>query len=401
MQKFCRILLFVFLLTLSLAVSAAAVDVCINGYAVMFDASTGSPFIDGNNRTQVPLRQTMEAFGAKVEWNAGFRHATVSKKGITVTVPVDCFHILVNAKQIDTDTAAMIVNNRTYLPIRAVAEAFGAHVSWDGNTVNITTYEGMYSFTLAQAQSIALLHAGFSHGDVAFLKTTLMYQNSWVFLLSFCDNYMTTYHYVVDANTGQVLSYHQEDSTSNDISDTTESTEMSNDQILSQAISYAGLEYATDVQMTNISESSNGISTLYTVTLVSDGYTYVLQINADTGEIRQLELSYTAPSDNGITYEDMMDNDSTNVYGNSSYDDNTYDDSYNSDDSYEDSYDYDTSYEDEDSNSYANEYGFDDSYDGSYEDVPYEDNPDDYDYGYEYGDSDSFDDYEFNYGNEW
>lgn len=402
MQKVCRILLFVFLLTLSLAVSAGAVDVCINGYAVTFDTSTGTPFIDGNNRTQVPLRQTMEAFGAKVDWNAGFRHAVVMKKGITVTVPVDCFHILVNDKQVNTDTAAMIVNNRTYLPIRAVAEAFGANVSWDGNTVNISTYEGMYSYTLAQAQSIALLHAGYSHADVVFLETTLVYQNSWVFLLSFCDDYMTTYHYVVDANTGQVLSYDQEDT----VSDDEEGTEMSTDQILSQAISYAGLEYATDVQMTNISESSNGISTLYTVTLVSDGYTYVLQINADTGEIRQLELSYTAPSDDGIVYDDMTDDESTDVYDDNTFDDYTYDESYGNDDTYD--YDDDYSYDDdsyyddeEDNNSYANEYGFDESYNGSYEDVPYEDNPADYDYGYKYGDSGSFDDYDFNFGNEW
>ena len=406
MKKITPAILLVFILTLSFACSAAAVDICINGFAIQFDDDTGTPFIDGNNRTQVPLRQTMEAFGAKVSWNAGLRQAIVAKNGITVTVPIDHYHILIGNVQKDTDTAAMIVNNRTFLPIRAVAEAFGASVSWDGTTVNITTYEGMYSYTPAQAQSIALLHAEYTHADVVFVDTSLVYQNSWVFLLTFYADDIT-YHYVIDANTGQVLSHNTTDEVPEDMSSWENAEEITSDMILSRAISYAGLEHASDVQMTNLTESTNGISTLYVVTLTSDGYTYVLEINGDTGEVRQLELSYTAPVDDDLVYDDAAMQDSYNNSENDVDASGGYDDAYDDSDSYseDNAYDYDESYNYDDSydydetedNSYDNVSDFDDSY----EENTYIDNPADYDYGYEYGDAGSFDDYDFNFGNDW
>lgn len=49
--------------------------------------------------------------------------------------------ILVNGKEVKSDTPAQIVNSRTMVPIRFVADAFGANVEWDGNNkvVIITT----------------------------------------------------------------------------------------------------------------------------------------------------------------------------------------------------------------------------------------------------------------------
>ena len=116
--------------------------IVIDGTPVQFSSGMGEPFVDENNRTQVPLRVTMEAMGAKVDWDAEVRTAVVSKGSVTVRVPIGAEFVWVNGEKKNNDTAAVIVNSRTYLPIRIVAEALGADVAWDGasKTVKITTH---------------------------------------------------------------------------------------------------------------------------------------------------------------------------------------------------------------------------------------------------------------------
>lgn len=141
-----RILFFVLILTFVFTTAAFAVELKINDVNVKFDDNSGYPFIDANNRTQVPLRAAMEAFGAAVEWDAQNQTAIVKKGNVTVKVPVGKAYIFKNDMKIDNDTSAIIKNSRTYLPIRVVLEAFGAQVGWENNTVTVkATSEGFYS----------------------------------------------------------------------------------------------------------------------------------------------------------------------------------------------------------------------------------------------------------------
>ena len=143
MGRFLKGCLSLLLLTvLLLPVSAAGgVGVSIDGVPVVFNDSYGYPFLDENGRTQVPFRRTMETFGCTVSWNPLTRTATAKKDGITVAVPIGKPYLTVDGTRVSMDTAARIVGDRTYLPIRAVAEAFGAMVTWDAGsqTVVITT----------------------------------------------------------------------------------------------------------------------------------------------------------------------------------------------------------------------------------------------------------------------
>lgn len=124
----------------SISVAAAQTDigVAIDGNAIQFSTDTGAPFIDSANRTQVPLRVTMEAFGANVSWDDQSKTALVAKDAVSVSVPIGISHIEKNGTIIPNDTAAQIVNGKTYLPIRAVFEAFGATVSWNQTTHTVT-----------------------------------------------------------------------------------------------------------------------------------------------------------------------------------------------------------------------------------------------------------------------
>lgn len=118
-------------------------SISIDGKVIQFSSHSGYPFLDENNRTQVPFRVVLEAFGADVEWNEDRKIATAKKGGIKVEVPIGENYILVNGESLGNDTEALIVREKTYVPIRKVIEAFGSKIIWtsDAGTIEIITEE--------------------------------------------------------------------------------------------------------------------------------------------------------------------------------------------------------------------------------------------------------------------
>lgn len=129
------------------AESEARIIVNVNGIAVRFTQDSGFPFIDPNNRTLVPLRITMEAYGCDVGWDNINKIATVSKGEKIVHVPIGKNYILIDGQQTPTDTTAQVISGRTFLPIRSVLEAFGATVGWDASTSTVKAINPTESIT--------------------------------------------------------------------------------------------------------------------------------------------------------------------------------------------------------------------------------------------------------------
>lgn len=129
------------LLSLSVTAFAAQNDISIelDGKKVAFTSESGKPFVDVNGRTQVPLRVVMEQYGCDVKWDSMSSTAIITKGSTTVTVPIGKSYITVNGKNVPMDTSALVQDGHTYLPIRAVLEAFGANVKWDNGKVSVTS----------------------------------------------------------------------------------------------------------------------------------------------------------------------------------------------------------------------------------------------------------------------
>lgn len=117
--------------------AATAVTIVINEKAITFADGFGSPFIDENSRTQVPFRVPLETIGAKVSYDPIARIATAIKDDIRVDVPIGEKYIVRNGEKILNDTTSRIIGERTYLPIRIVLEAFGATVNWNQGTTTV------------------------------------------------------------------------------------------------------------------------------------------------------------------------------------------------------------------------------------------------------------------------
>ena len=104
--------------------------VTLNGVVIAFD----QPPIIENGRTLVPLRAIFEAMGADVDWNQSTQTVTAVRGEVTVSLTIGSNVLIKNGTNITLDVPAKIVNGRTLVPVRAIAESFGASVNWNANT---------------------------------------------------------------------------------------------------------------------------------------------------------------------------------------------------------------------------------------------------------------------------
>ncbi len=91
-----------------------------------------------DNRTMVPLRAIFEALGASVEWDGDTKTVTSVKGDTTVKLTVGENKLTVNGTEKALDVPGQIVENRTLVPVRAISEAFGCEVGWDAETRTVT-----------------------------------------------------------------------------------------------------------------------------------------------------------------------------------------------------------------------------------------------------------------------
>ena len=98
--------------------------------------------IDG--RTLIPVRAVAEAMGGTVTWDASESLITVEVHGHTVVLKVEDLRAYLDGELLVLDVAPKIVNDRTMMPIRFVAESVGYTVEWDeeAHTVDIRSKNG-------------------------------------------------------------------------------------------------------------------------------------------------------------------------------------------------------------------------------------------------------------------
>ena len=106
-----------------------SLEYSMNGTVSSFEAA---PFID-NNRTMIPLRLIGEVLGATFDWDGDARVVTMYLDGASLTLTI-------GQPLPDGMGAAVIVNNRTFVPMRYVTETLGATVRWDEDAQAVYVY---------------------------------------------------------------------------------------------------------------------------------------------------------------------------------------------------------------------------------------------------------------------
>ncbi len=115
------------------------ITVTVNGNKLNFDQQ---PIIK-DGRTLVPLRAIFEALGAEVLWIEDEQAIAAQSGDTTIVMQIgkNQFGKMTssdNGVMYDLDVPPEIINGRTLVPARAVAEALDCSVNWDGNTQTVT-----------------------------------------------------------------------------------------------------------------------------------------------------------------------------------------------------------------------------------------------------------------------
>ena len=98
-----------------------------NGVASQKDAA---PVIR-NNRTLVPIRFITEALGGEVKWNEAAKEVILVMDGKEIRMTI--------GKTLEKyGVAPIIIDGRTYVPVRFVADELKAMVAWDNETKTVT-----------------------------------------------------------------------------------------------------------------------------------------------------------------------------------------------------------------------------------------------------------------------
>ena len=93
-----------------------------------------------NDRTMLPIRIVAESLGGTVTWNGELQRVTIQKGADVILITIGADTAYVNGTAVKLDAAAFVENGRTYLPLRFVSETLGAQVAWKEaeKTVTIT-----------------------------------------------------------------------------------------------------------------------------------------------------------------------------------------------------------------------------------------------------------------------
>ena len=102
-------------------------SISVNGNLAQKDAA---PVIQ-NSRTLVPIRFITESLGGKVDWNGITKTVTLTIDGREIKMTI--------GKTLEKyGVAPVIIDGRTFVPVRFVADELGAAVAWDDATKTVT-----------------------------------------------------------------------------------------------------------------------------------------------------------------------------------------------------------------------------------------------------------------------
>lgn len=84
-----------------------------------------------NGRIMLPVRSILEALGAEIQWDSSTKTVTASKQDKDIKLKINSTTAIVNGETKILDVPASIINGKTFVPVRFIAESFGADVDWN------------------------------------------------------------------------------------------------------------------------------------------------------------------------------------------------------------------------------------------------------------------------------
>lgn len=120
------------------AQSNADADVTVKVAKDMTNGADGKLILNSDKDTTADIVVSVKAGNAQYVGTLHYTFGDVAGAGTSVVMTIDSKSILVNNEMETLDVAPYVKDSRTYVPLRALAQSFGADVNWDEKTGEIT-----------------------------------------------------------------------------------------------------------------------------------------------------------------------------------------------------------------------------------------------------------------------
>ena len=112
-------------------------NMTVNGEEKPIDEQGTAPVIS-SDRTLLPVRAVVEEMGGTADWNGEAREVMLKYGTDEIKLTIDSASAVLNGEEKTLDVIPAIMNGRTMLPIRFIAESFKFGVAWDSKTQTVT-----------------------------------------------------------------------------------------------------------------------------------------------------------------------------------------------------------------------------------------------------------------------
>ena len=119
------------------ATIAVANDVRVQLDGAYVELEPAPVIVDG--RTLLPARAIVEMLGGEIDWDNDLRQVHINHEGTHIVLSIGSALAYVNGEVRELDVPAQILEDRTLVPLRFVAENLGVDVDFQYGTVIITT----------------------------------------------------------------------------------------------------------------------------------------------------------------------------------------------------------------------------------------------------------------------
>ncbi|MCL2216099.1 MAG: N-acetylmuramoyl-L-alanine amidase family protein [Defluviitaleaceae bacterium] len=131
MKRILIVLIFIFAVAFPITVYGADIRLVIDGQEIH---NLSAPPVMVDERVMVPARDVFERVGGVVGWHGGHRQVSVFHGDDVLVMTVGLREARLNGESIMMQLAPIMVNDRTLIPLRFPAEAFGLCVDWCNET---------------------------------------------------------------------------------------------------------------------------------------------------------------------------------------------------------------------------------------------------------------------------
>ena len=118
---------------------ADGIKVSLNGNFIEYNFQP----INNSGTVLIPLRETFEFMNANVEWIDAEKLILITKNSKLIALKINSNIMILNdisvstQKSVTLSQSPQIINDKTYIPLRAVAESLNYQVEWDGENQHV------------------------------------------------------------------------------------------------------------------------------------------------------------------------------------------------------------------------------------------------------------------------